>query len=79
MAYGRAVQLSADFSRMLMTSFDGVLELVSRTDGAVLTAFQGDKQFISAAADSELRWIVATDQGGQIHFLHLEEADGSEA
>jgi hypothetical protein len=32
----------------------------------------GNKQFNDCAGDPELEWIVARDQGGQMHFLHLE-------
>jgi hypothetical protein len=33
-------------------------------------SFRADKQFISSHADATLQWIVAVDQGGQLHFFH---------
>ncbi|MCI0387779.1 MAG: DUF4062 domain-containing protein [Acidobacteria bacterium] len=69
---GYIEQLSTSADRVLLTTRDGVLKIVSLRDGALLAAFQGDKQFISCAADAELQWVAARDQGGQMHFFHVE-------
>ena len=65
-------RISADIERALLFSNDGVLKLMSLNDGALIAAFEGDKQIYTCDADPELKWIVACDQGGQMHFLHLE-------
>ncbi len=57
----------------LLSTFDGVLKVVSLSDGSLIAAFQGDRQIITCAADADLRWIVACNQGGQMHFLHFED------
>src|SRR5262249_11249207 len=69
---GCVEQLSASAERVLLRTRDGVLKIVSLRDGALLNAFQGDKQIVSCAADAELQWVAARDQGGQMHFLHVE-------
>jgi WD40 repeat protein len=70
---GIAGRVSASGQRMLLSSRDGILEIVSLPDGASLAAFQADKQITSCDADEELQWVVALDQSGQMHFLCLEE------
>ncbi|HKQ80118.1 MAG TPA: hypothetical protein VJ810_40875 [Blastocatellia bacterium] len=69
---GYIEQLSTSADRVLLFSSDGVLKIVSLRDGTLLAAFQGDEQIITCAADSELQWVVARDQGGQMHFFHIE-------
>jgi WD40 repeat protein len=70
-------KFSRALGRALLFTFDGVVKVVSLRDGALLAAFQGDKQIGACDADSELRWIAACDQGGQMHFLHVEGIDQS--
>jgi len=70
---GHVQQMSNAASRLLLLSLDGILKLISLKDGTLITAFQGDKQIVSCAADKDLRWIAAADEGGQIHFLHVED------
>ena len=70
---GYIAQLSDSAQRALLTTSDGVLKVVSLRDGSLVAAFQGDKQIITCAADGELRWIVACDAGGNMHFLHFED------
>jgi len=72
---GCVEQLSASAERVLLHTRDGVLKIVSLRDGALLNVFQGDKQIETCAADAELQWVVARDQGGQMHFLHVERRD----
>jgi len=50
-----------------------VLKVVQVSDGALIAAFQADKQIVSFASDAEIRHIVGLDQGGEMHFLRLEE------
>lgn len=69
---GTVEQLSTSANRILLRSFDGVLKIVSLRSGALVAAFQADKQIITCDADAELQWVVAIDQGGQIHFLHVK-------
>jgi len=71
---GNLERLSTSADRVLLHTRDGVLKIVSLRNGALMAAFQGDKQFISSDADADLQWVVALDQGGQIHFFHLEGA-----
>jgi len=66
-------QLSRSAQCALLFTDDGVLKVVSLLDGSLLAAFQGDKSITTCAADVELRWVVACDQGGAIHFLHFED------
>ena len=70
---GHIEQLSASRERALLTTFDGILKVVSLDDGALLAAFQGDKLIVACAADADLEWIVGRDEGGQVHFFHLEK------
>ena len=69
---GCVEQLSVSAQRVLLHTRDGVLKIVSLRDGSLLNVFQGDKQIVTCAADAELQWVVARDQGGQMHFLHVE-------
>ncbi|HVG90931.1 MAG TPA: WD40 repeat domain-containing protein, partial [Alphaproteobacteria bacterium] len=69
---GTAQQLSASAERILVNTRDGVLKLVDVCDGSLVAAFQADKQIVSCDSDAELRYIVALDQSGQMHFLRLE-------
>jgi WD40 repeat protein len=69
---GYVDQFSISAERVLLHTRDGALKIVSLRDGTLLAAFQGDKQIITCAADSELQWVVARDQGGQMHFFHVE-------
>jgi hypothetical protein len=69
---GCVEQLSASAERVLLCTRDGVLKIVSLLDGVLLNAFQGDKQIVSCDADAEFQWVAARDQGGQMHFLHVE-------
>jgi WD40 repeat protein len=69
---GAIEKISAGIERALLFSDDGVLKLISLNDGALIAAFEGDKRIYACDADPELKWIVACDQGGQMHFLHLE-------
>jgi WD40 repeat protein len=69
---GYIEQLSESSLNGLLTTYDGILKVVSLLDGSLLAAFKGDKTIISCAADAELEWIVACDQGGRMHFLHFE-------
>lgn len=64
--------LSASGDRVLLSTRDGVLKILSLVDGALVAAFQADKQLSACAADADLQWIAATDQDGEMHFLHLE-------
>jgi len=70
---GYVEQFSISTGRVLLRTWDGVLKIVSLRDGSLLAAFQGDKQIVTCAADSDLQWVVARDQGGQMHFFHVED------
>jgi len=70
---GIVERLSISAKRMLLHSQDGVLKVLLLPDGALLAAFQGDKQIVTCDADAELQWVVALDQGGQMHFLCVED------
>lgn len=65
-------QLSMSAQRVLLTTVDGVLQIVSLHDGALLCAFEGDKLIVTCAADAELQWVVARDKSGEMHFFHVE-------
>jgi WD40 repeat protein len=69
---GTVQQLSASADRILMNTRDGIVNIVELGDGSLVAAFQGDRQIASSDCDAELRHVVALDQGGQMHFLHLE-------
>ncbi len=69
---GTVQQLSASAERILLTTRDGVVNVVEVRDGSLVAAFQADKQIVSSDSDVELRHVVALDQSGQMHFLHLE-------
>jgi WD40 repeat protein len=69
---GYLFQLSHSDQRALMLTRAGVLKIISLRDGTLLAAFQADKIITTCGADVELRWVVACDQGGAIHFLHFE-------
>jgi WD40 repeat protein len=71
--WGTIAQVSASSQRLLLTSSDGVLKITSLDSGALICAFQGDKQIVSCAADAELKCIAALDQAGQMHFFRVEE------
>ena len=71
--YGTVGQLSSSARRILLSTYDGVLKVVQVSDGALVAAFQADKQIVSFASDAEIRHIVGLDQGGEMHFLRLEE------
>lgn len=68
-------KVSSTFERALLTTFDGVLQIVSLRDGRLICAFEADKQITFADADAALEWVAACDQGGQLHFLHVENGD----
>jgi WD40 repeat protein len=70
--YGQIGRLSARTDHVLLSTPDGVLKILSFTDGALLAAFQADKQIIACDADDDLLNITALDQDGRIHFLHRE-------
>jgi hypothetical protein len=69
---GYLEQLSASAQRVLLNTPDGTPKIVSLRDGALLNVFPGDKQIVSSAGDAKLQWVVARDQGGQMHFFHVE-------
>jgi WD40 repeat protein len=69
---GTIEQLSKSVDRALLFTFGGVLKIVSLRDGSLIAAFEGDKQIITCAADPQIEWVVARDQGGQMHFFHCE-------
>ena len=71
---GYIEKISTGLKRALLFTRDGILKIVSLQDGALLAAFQGDMQFYTCDADADVQWVVACDQGGQMHFLHLEHA-----
>jgi hypothetical protein len=56
----------------MLRSYDGILKITSVESGALICAFQGDKQFISCAADCRMKGIAALDQSGQMHFFRVE-------
>ena len=70
--HGQIGRVSTRADRILLSTPDGVLKILSLQDGTVLAAFQADKQIIACNADDDLRNIAALDQDGRIHFLHLE-------
>jgi WD40 repeat protein/NAD(P)-dependent dehydrogenase (short-subunit alcohol dehydrogenase family) len=69
---GEIHQVAPSTGLALIGSPDGVLKIVSLVDGGLVTSFQGDKQIDCAAADADFQWVVARDEGGQMHFFHLE-------
>jgi WD40 repeat protein len=69
---GTMEKISTGGERALLFSHDGMLKIISLHDGALFAAFQGDKQIHTCDADAGLQWVVACDQGGQMHFLHVE-------
>ena len=69
---GTVQQLSASAEHILLNTQDGLVNIVRVRDGSLVAAFQGDKQIVSSDSDPEFRYIVALDQSGQMHFLHLE-------
>ena len=70
---GIAFRMSHPFGRALLSTPDGVLKVFSLETGATLASFQADRQVINGVADAELRQVVVCDQGGQVHFLRLED------
>jgi WD40 repeat protein len=72
MPLAQILALSSSGRRMLVTTPDGIVRLTDVRTGAVLAAFEGDRQIASCGADEDLEWIVAADQGGLLHFLHAE-------
>jgi hypothetical protein len=66
------VSASLASERSLRWLPDGVLKILSLADGALLAAFQADKQIIACDADDDLMNIAALDQDGRIHFPHRE-------
>ena len=69
---GYIEQLSESGQLALLFTPDGVLKIVSLDDGGLVAAFQCDKPIITCAADANLKWVVACERSGQMHFLHLE-------
>jgi WD40 repeat protein len=69
---GTIEKISAGVERALLFTSDGVLKVVSVHDGALIAGFERDKQFDTCDADPDLQWVVACDQGGQMHFLKVE-------
>jgi WD40 repeat protein len=69
---GTVQQLSASAEHILLNTQDGLVNIVRVRDGSLVAAFQGDKQIVSSDSDPEFRHVVALDQSGQMHFLHLE-------
>ena len=69
---GHIEQFSGSTQRLLLTTRTGAVKVVSLRDETPPVSFAGDKQLDSCAADANVEWIVARDQGGQLHFLHLE-------
>ncbi|BCG02007.1 hypothetical protein PPGU19_065750 (plasmid) [Paraburkholderia sp. PGU19] len=69
---GSIEQVSVSADRLMLRSYDGILKITSVESGALICAFQGDKQFISCAADAGMKGIAALDQSGQMHFFRVE-------
>ena len=69
---GAVFRASSDFRRLLLSTPDGILKMLSIDSGETLAAFQGDHQLVAAVADADLRRIAACDQTGHMHFLVFE-------
>jgi len=67
---GTVEQVSVSADRLLLHTMAGVLKIVSVRDGALIAAFQADKQIVTCDGEAELRWVAA--RSGQMHFLFLE-------
>ncbi len=70
--HARIGRLCVERRQVLILSASGELVLVRLTAEDAPVSFRADRQFISCDADAMLRWIVAVDQGGQLHFFHAE-------
>ena len=69
---GTVGRVSAFAKRLLLSSPDGVIKVVSLGDQSLLAAFQADKQIVSCDGDERLEWVVGRDESGQMHFFCVE-------
>lgn len=68
---GSIEQISASDRHLTLWSYDVILKITSLESGVLICAFHGVKQFISCAADAEMKCIAALDQSGQMHFSRV--------
>jgi WD40 repeat protein len=69
---GNIERISAEGDRALLSTSGGGFKIISLHDGKLIATFEGDKNIYTCDADSGLEWVVACDEGGQIHFFHFE-------
>jgi WD40 repeat protein len=69
---GTVGRVSDSAKRLLLSSPDGVLKVVSLVDQSLLVAFQGDKQIVTCDGDEGLQWVGGRDENGQMHFFCVE-------
>jgi hypothetical protein len=61
-------------ARMISTSEDGSLVVWDLPDWTPISRFRADAQILSSLAVDDWNTIVAGDDGGTVHFLHVEKS-----
>lgn len=68
-----SIAITSDGKRLISASTDQTLRLWDITQGAMISCFNTDGSLFTCSIAPDDKTIVAGEESGRIHFLHLEE------